>query len=243
MTHPAPEKETTMYPATTSENPPSDPPPAPVRPPRAWALSGALGGLVGLVGIFTTASLTAPAEQYRADNAGYVAALADRAGYVWAHQVVTVVAIVCLAVFAAGLRRYLGAQEPAGSLVPTLAAGGVSLVLVGLLIGGGISTELFFSLNAAAEYDPDVIAPQLTIYATMAWLWGGIGLTAAAVAVGGFRHGSVSRWFAVFSAVIAVLVAATQLAPVQYISLVPGGIWLVVAGVALAMRPRPGGRP
>ncbi|WP_431729303.1 hypothetical protein [Verrucosispora sp. TAA-831] len=231
-----------MHPATLPENPPSAAPPAPVRPPRAWALTGALGGLVGLVGIFTTAGLTAPAEPYSADNAGYVAALTDRAGYVWAHQVVTVVAIVCLAVFAAGLRRYLGAQEPAGSLLPTLAASGVGLVLVGLLIGGGISTELFFSLNAADEWDPDVIAPMLTIYSTMAWLWGGIGLTAAAVAVGGLRHGSVSRWFAVFSAVIAVLIAATQLAPVQYIALVPGGIWLVVAGVTLALRQRPGGR-
>ncbi|RIV41181.1 hypothetical protein [Micromonospora radicis] len=223
-----------MYPAPTPAGPTDGAPPQPVRPRRAWALTGALGGLVGLVGIFATATLTAPAEQFRADNADYVAAVADRTGYVWAHQVVTVVAIVCLAVFAAGLRRYLAAQEPADSLVPAVATTGIGLVLVGLLVGGGISTELFFALGAADQYDPDVIAPQLTIVATMAWLWGGIGLTAAAVAVGGFRHGSVSRWFAVFSAVVAGLVAATQLTPVQYIALVPAGIWTVVAGLALA---------
>ncbi|PZG21285.1 hypothetical protein C1I95_07960 [Micromonospora craterilacus] len=227
-----------MYSPTLPEQPADSRPLAPVRQPRAWALTGTVGGLVGLVGIFATATLTAPAEQFRGDNAQYVAALAGT-GYVWAHQVVTVVAIVCLAIFAAGLRRYLGAQEPAGSLVPMLAATGVGLVLVGLLIGGGISTELFFSLGSAEEYDPDVIAPQLTIFATMAWLWGGIGLTAGAVAVGGLRHGSVSRWFAVFSAVIALLVAATQLAPVQYIALVPGGIWVVVAGLALAFGQHP----
>ncbi|MEU6025081.1 hypothetical protein [Micromonospora sp. NPDC047134] len=223
-----------MYPATTPTGPTGRPPQA-VRPRRAWALSGAVGGLVGLVGIFTTATLTEPAEQFRGDNAEYVATLTERTGHVWAHQVVTVVAIVCLAVFAAGLRRYLAAQEPADSLVPTLAATGVGLVLVGLLVGGGISTELFFALGAAEQYDPDVIAPQLTIVATMTWLWGGIGLSAGAVAVGGLRHGSVSRWFAVFSAVIAVLIAATQLAPVQYIALVPAGIWTIVAGLVLAV--------
>ncbi len=228
-----------MHSATMPANPADSRPPAPVRHWRAWALTGTAGGLVGLVGLFATATLTAPAEEFRGDNADYVAAIAERTGYVWAHQVVTVVAIVCLAIFAAGLRRYLGAQEPAGSLVPTLAATGVSLVLVGLLIGGGISTELFFSLGEADQYDPDVIAPQLTIFATMAWLWGGIGLTAGAVAIGGLRHGSVSRWFAVFSAVIALLVAATQLAPVQYIALVPGGIWMIVAGLALAYGQRP----
>ena len=228
-----------MHSATMPANPADSRPPAPVRHRRAWALTGTAGGLVGLVGLFATATLTAPAEEFRGDNADYVAAIAERTGYVWAHQVVTVVAIVCLAIFAAGLRRYLGAQEPAGSLVPTLAATGVGLVLVGLLIGGGISTELFFSLREADQYDPDVIAPQLTIFATMAWLWGGIGLTAGAVAIGGLRHGSVSRWFAVFSAVIGLLVAATQLAPVQYIALVPGGIWMIVAGLALAYGQRP----
>ncbi|MEV6692085.1 hypothetical protein AB0M35_11530 [Micromonospora sp. NPDC051196] len=230
-----------MYPATTPAGPTEVPPQA-VRPRRAWAIAGATGGLVGLVGIFATATLTAPAEQFRADNAGYVAALVERTGYVWAHQVVTVIVIVCLAIFAAGLRRHLAAQEPADSLVPALAATGVGLVLVGLLVGGGISTELFFALGAAEQYDPDVIAPQLTIFATMTWLWGGIGLSAGAVAVGGLRHGSVSRWFAVFSVVIAVLIAATQLTPVQYIALVPAGIWTVVAGLALAFgqRPEPG---
>ncbi len=226
-----------MHPATTTADPTEVPPQA-VRPRRAWAIFGTVGGLVGLVGIFATATLTAPAEEFQADNAGYVAALSERTGYVWAHQVVTVVAIVCLAVFAAGLRRYLAAQEPADSLVPTLAATGVGLVLVGLVVGGGISTELFFALGAAEQYDPDVIAPQLTIVATMTWLWGGIGLTAGAVAVGGLRHGSVSRWFAVFSAVTAVLIAATQLTPVQYIALVPAGIWTIVAGLALAFGQR-----
>ncbi|MFI9530058.1 hypothetical protein [Micromonospora rosaria] len=223
-----------MQPLSTPVDPTDLSPPAAVRPRRAWALAGTVGGLVGLVGIFATATLTAPAEELRGDNAAYVAAIADGTGHVWAHQAVCAVVVVCLAVFGAGLHRYLGAQEPAGSLVPALAATGVGLVLVGLVVGGGIATELFFSLGAAEEYDPDVIAPQLTLFATMAWLWGGIGLTAGAVAVGGLRHGSVSRWLAVFSVVTALLVAATQLTPVQYIALVPGGIWVIVAGLALA---------
>lgn len=88
--------------------------------------------------------------------------------------------------------------------MPQLAAAGFWLTVGMLTVGGGISTELYWALNKVKHWDGDTIAAHTAIYNTMAWLWAGIGLTAAAVAVGGFRNGSVGRAFAVFSAVAAV---------------------------------------
>ncbi len=212
--------------------------PGPAAPPagRGWAVSGVIGGLTGLVGLFGVAQLTAPGREFNGDNAAFVAAIADRAAYVWAFQVVCVLAAGCIAVFAAGLRRHLIAQEPATSLVPSLAVAGLGLVVVMLTVGGGIATELYWALRDGT-WDADTIRGYIGIYDTMAWVWGGAGLTAAAVAAGGLRHGSVGRPFAVFSALTALLVAATQLTPVQYMALVPAAAWIVVAGLRFAIRP------
>jgi hypothetical protein len=213
----------TLQPATRSA--------APTR--RGWAVAGLVGAAVGVVGLFFTSGLTIPGYDHQGDNEAFAAAIAGRAWYAWGAQVVTVVAAACLAVFAAGLRRSLAAQEPAGSLVPGLAAAGVWLTVGMLLVGGGISTELYWALDNVENWDGDTIAAHTAIYNTMAWLWTGIGLTAATVAVGGFRNGSVG----VFSAVVAGLVAVTQAAPIQYMSLLPGALWLFVAGIRFLRTP------
>ena len=54
------------------------------------------------------------------------------------------------------------------------------------------------------------------------------------------RHGSVQRWIGWVSAVLATIVLASQLLPVQYLALLPGSLWLVVIGVGLARRERIG---
>ena len=77
---------------------------------------------------------------------------------------------------------------------------------------------------------------MVEVYNTIGWLWAGAGLSAAAVAVGGFRHGSASRWLAAVSAVLALLVAATQAFPAQYGALFPGALWVIVAGLGLGLR-------
>lgn len=55
--------------------------------------------------------------------------VAGRAALVWVNQAATVITDVCVVVFAAGLRRHLVAQEPAGSLVPGVAAAGLGLTV------------------------------------------------------------------------------------------------------------------
>ncbi|MFC8847214.1 MULTISPECIES: hypothetical protein [unclassified Micromonospora] len=213
--------------------------PEPAAPPgRAWALAGAVGGLTGLVGLFVTAGLTDVDTSVFADNARYVAAVAGREAYVWAFQILTTVSAACLAVFAVGLRRRLAAREISGSLLPEIAAAGPLLTAALLLVGGGVSTELYFNLLHAHETDADLVAALLSLYGTLPWVWAGIGLSAGALAVTGLARRAAGRWFGAFSLLMALAIAATQAVPLQYLALVPAGLWTTVAGLTFAVEQR-----
>ncbi|WP_409331799.1 hypothetical protein [Trujillonella humicola] len=212
------------------------PPVSPTRPPgRAWAWTGLAGALVGVPGLMLTGNTYDASTGVVEDNDALLAAVTGSAGLVWAQQVVCAVAATCLLVFAAGLHRSLARQEPAGSLVPGLAAAGLVVTAGALLVGGGICTELYWALAGDQPFDPDTVGAHLALYNTLPWLWGALGVSAAAVAVGGFRNGSVGRPIAVLSAVLAVLLAASQVLPVQYVAVLPGGTWVAVTALSAAL--------
>jgi len=206
---------------------------SPTAPRRAWANSGALAGVAGAVAIVASAAL-ATTEDAIADSALVVAEIQDKAAWVWAFQVATSVAALGLAVFGVGLRRRLDEQEPVGSLSSNLAMVGLLLAAGLSLVGGGISTQLFWWLQEPDKVDPDTVVADLEIYATFGWVWAGVGLAAGVVAWAGIAHDSVGRKLAWFSAVIAALIALTQLLPFQYMAAVPGALWCLVAGLAFA---------
>lgn len=204
---------------------------APAR--RWWAAAGLAAG-VGAFALFLgpATMLTVPTDAY-ADNADVVAELDGKAGWVWVFQTTGVALAVLLAIFAVGLRRRLAGQEPAGSLVPDLAALGLVLMAAMTLVGTGISTEMFHALRHADEADPDTIAAQFTIYNTMAWVWAGGLLTTGALAVAGLRHGSVGRGLGRFAAVMSGLLVVTQVLPFQYLAVAPMAIFLIVCGISM----------
>jgi hypothetical protein len=204
-------------------------------PGRAWAWTGAAGALVGAAGLLVTGNTYDVDTGVVADNAALARAVAENAGLVWAQQVLCAVVAGCFLVFAAGLHRYLGRQEPQGSLVPGVVAAGVVVTAAAVLVGGGISTELYWALTGDQPFDPDTVGAHLALYNTLPWLWAALGLSAAAVAVGGLRNGSVGRGTAWFSAGCALLLAATQAFPVQYAAVVPGALWVLGTGAALAL--------
>jgi len=211
---------------------------APGRTGRGWAWAGAAAGLAG-IGMIITSGAVVATEDALADNALVLQEVIDKEAFVWAFQALCSAAALGVAVFAAGLRRKLAAQAPADSLLPTLAASGLAAVAILLLVGGGISTELFWSLSQdLGKADPDTIGAHLSIFNTMAYVWAGIGLTAGAVAVAAIRHGSLPRWLGWFSAVVTVLVALVQLVPLQYMAAFAGAPWLIVAGIGLARAER-----
>jgi hypothetical protein len=203
------------------------------RRPRGWAYAGLLSGIGSFLFFLGPGMMLSTSTDALADNADVLAEVEGKAGWVWAFQTTGVALAVLLAIFAVGLRRRLAGQEPAGSLVPDLAGLGLILMSIMTLVGTGISTEMFHALRNADEVDPDTIATHLAIYNTMAWVWAGGMLTTGAIAVAGFRHGSVSRRLGRFAAVMTGLVVLTQVLPFQYLAVLPMSIFLIVCGVSM----------
>jgi hypothetical protein len=205
---------------------------------RGWARAGIAAGVVGLAAFVASTGGLAVTEEALADNALLVEEIAGKGAYIWAFQALMSAAAVGLVLFGAGLRRRLDEQEPVGSLTGTVALLGIGLTAALCLVGGGISTELFWELQAANEditqVDPDTIAANLGIYNTMGWVWAGVGLAAGAVAVAGLKHASVGRKLAWFSATMAGLIGLLQLIPLQYLAALPAALWCLVVGVAMS---------
>jgi hypothetical protein len=207
-----------------------------IRPGRGWAICGILGGLLG-VALFLLSGGLAVSTDDLADNQLVAEAVTDKAVFVWIYQVVAVAAAMLIAVFAAGIFRKLSQQAPAQSLAPMIAVGGLFLVSAMLLVGSGICTEMFFGLmQDTDELDPDTVAAQMAIFNTMGWVWVGAGLAAGAVALTGLRHGTVGRGLAIGSAVATFFIAAVNIAPLQYMALVPAALWMIGAGISFARR-------
>lgn len=205
---------------------------------RGWARCGIGAGIAGLA-IFALSGALVVGKSALADNADIAAKLTDKAPFVWAYQVLGVTAALLVAVFAAGLFRRLAQQSPAQSLAPMLSVGGLWLVSAMSLVGSGICTEMFYGLlQDTDELDPDTLAAQLTIFNTIGWVWIGAILTTGSVAVVGLKHGAVSRRLAIGSVVATVLLALTNLAPLQYMAMPVASLWLIGAGVSFARAER-----
>ncbi|GAA4559523.1 hypothetical protein [Pseudonocardia xishanensis] len=215
---------------------------APVRATRrtpfpAWAWCGVAAGVLGLGGLMATANLYDPAAGLLADNEGLLAAVRGSAWMVLVHQAVCAVVAPLLVVFGVGLLRRLRSALPEGSLLPGVAAAGVGLTAVALMVGAGLDTDFWWALPPSVGLDPDSVSGYVVFYNTIPWLWGGLALSAGATAVAGLRHRAVGRPTAWWALVCAVLVGATQLAPAQYGAVLPGALWL--ASAFTFARPRP----
>ena len=200
---------------------------------RGWAWAGLAAGLGGFaVFLGPATALVVPTDAY-ADNADVLAELAGEQGWVWGFQTGTTALAVLAVIFGVGLRRRLAGQEPAGSLLPDLSALGLVLVAALLLVGGGISTEMFHSLRNADELDPDTMGSHLAIFNTMAWVWAGGILTTGSVALAGLRHGAVGKGLARFAAVMTFLIGVTQVLPFQYLAVAPVALFLIVCSISM----------
>lgn len=207
-------------------------------PRRAWARIGAATGILAAVTFFGFGSLAVDENAF-ADNSLVHQAVLDKEIAVWLFQTSTALLAVGLVLFGAGLHRRLIRTEPRDSLVPTVAIAGVFLTAALTLAGGGISTEMFWSLvQDADKVDSDTIAAQLAIYDTLAWVWAGLGLTMGAVAWAARTNPAIPRWIGRVSIAGAALVALVQIVPLQYLAVVPGILWLVAVGVGFARTDR-----
>jgi hypothetical protein len=207
---------------------------------RLWAWAGVGAGLAGIVSIAASTQVDAVyAEGIEGNPTAVVARLAEQTGAILTFHTATLVSMLLLVVFAAGLRRRLADQLPSRSLVPDVAAAGLGLVAVAQLLGSGLTTEFVFGVN-----DPDAhVVPESAVFfghwvGTIPWLWVGAGLAGVALALAALRHGATARWVGWVGAVLGGLTLLLGVSPLQYMAGMTGPVWLLVTALALAVGDR-----
>lgn len=207
---------------------------------RAWAFAGVAAGLAGLAGIQASLSVDAVyREGARGDAEAITGLLADQRVNILVFHVLTMVAVVLLPVFAAGLRRRLAAQAPAGSLLPDVTFAGFLLTSVAGLMGTGLDTEFLFALG---DTEGGLVQESSAFFGhwigTIPWLWVGAGLAGVALAVAALRHGAAPRWIGWVAAVLGGLTLLLGISPLQYMAGFTGPLFLLVAALGFAFGDR-----
>jgi hypothetical protein len=207
---------------------------------RAWALVGAVAGLAGIVGIQASLQIDAVYNEKYAGDADKIAdRLSDYVPQLLALHFAMTSAAVLLLIFAAGLRRRLRMQAPAGSLLPDVAAGGLMLTAVAALMGAGFTTEIVFGVtDDSMPLDPEFAAVVGHWIGTVPWLWVGAGLTGVAVAVAALRHAAAPRWIGWAGAVLGGITLLFGLSPLQYMAGFTGPVLVLVLGLGFAFGDR-----
>nr|WP_198526336.1 hypothetical protein [Cellulosimicrobium sp. MM] len=141
--------------------------------PRAWAWTGVVAGVLGLVSIQSSMALGINWEETAGDAEAIVADLSGRTGTQVVFHTATIACALLVLVFAAGLKRRLDGQAPAGSILPTVAGWGLVLVSVAGLLGSGLDTQFLFGLGDTALIVPESGAFYSDWVATIPWLWVG----------------------------------------------------------------------
>jgi hypothetical protein len=152
----------------------------------------------------------------------------------------TLVGVVLLVVFGAGLRRRLQAQLPGDSLLPDVAYAGLLLTSVAGLMGSALDTEFG---SALVQTERVKVVPEVFVFyghwmGTVPWLWIGAGLTGVAVAAAALRHRAVPRWIGWVGAVLGGVTLAFGVSPLQYMAGMFGPllITIIAAGFLLGDR-------
>ena len=207
---------------------------------RAWAYVGAAAGLAGVVGIQASLQIDAVYdEKYAGDAERITDRLGDDVPQLLVLHVAMTGAAVLLLIFAAGLRRRLRAQAPAGSLLPDVAAGGLMLTAVAGLMGAGFTTEIVFGVtDDTVPIDPEFAAVVGHWIGTIPWLWVGAGLTGVTVAVAALRHAAAPAWLGWVGAVLGGVTLLIGLSPLQYMAGFTGPVLVLVLGLGFAFGDR-----
>ncbi|MGH1561141.1 hypothetical protein [Mumia sp. DW29H23] len=209
---------------------------APVRT-RAWAVSGVVAAVLGLVTIVVSMGLWDPDLDY-SDPTAIAERLSDAKGQLIVMHVAMVTGIVALVVFALGLLRRLGATLPAGSLLGGVAASGIGLTAVANLLGSGLDTEFLFAAEVVEKDVPETIAFYNHWIATIPWLWVGAGLTGVAIAVAALKHKAAPRWIGIVGATLGALTLLVGISPLQYMAGFVGPVWLLVTAIGFTVGDR-----
>lgn len=210
------------------------------KPGSAWAVSGLLTGLFGMVGIAASTKIDAVYDPAIAGNPAAIAdKLATQTPALLVMHTTMLFAAVLAAPFAAGLRRRLATQTLPGSLLPDVSAIGLVLVSVAGLMGTALDTEFIFGLN---QKDAHVVPEVAVLYGhwtgTVPWLWVGAGITGIAVAAAALKHAAAPRWIGWLAAILGGLTLLVGVSPLQYMAGFTGPVLVLILGIGFAVGDR-----
>ncbi len=201
---------------------------------KGWVLAGIGAGLAGIVTVVGSSLANAVYDENLAGNAvGITEKLAEQTVPILAMHTAAMLSAVLLLVFAAGLRRRIMHAMPEGSLLPQVAASGLLLVSVALLMGSALTTEFVFGVQ-----DPDLLVPETAAFfghwiGTVPWLWVGAGVAALALGIAGRRSKTIPAWLTWFSLAFGALTLFLGISPAQYMAGMTGPLWLTIAAIGL----------
>jgi hypothetical protein len=222
-------------PATAPAPPTRTPRP---RTPRSWAWTGVAAGALAMAGIQASMAVGVNWEAVAGDPDAIVADLGTRTTELLVFHTATILSALLVLVFAAGLKRRLDAQAPAGSLVPTVAGWGLVLVSVAGLLGTGLDTQFIFGFA-----EPDLLVASSGAFysdwvATIPWLWVGAGVTGVALGVAALKHGAAPTWIGIVGLVLGGITLLAGVSPLQYLAGFTGPLWLLVTALGFALGDR-----
>lgn len=196
-----------------------------------WA--GPAAGVVGALATMMSSTAVARGDR-RSDPAAAVGEAFDGlAPVLKASSALGLVGVALVVVFVAELRARLDAAEPEGSTVPGLAWAG------GVMAGAALSVAFIVTAVAGTLVDEGYRDTTLEVFGALAdnlafAAWAPLGLTMAAVAVGGLRRNAVPRWLGIVSAGTTAVLVAALLSGLPFAAWVLACAWLVAAGVDTA---------
>ena len=120
-------------------------------------------------------------------------------------------------------------------LIPAIVLGGGLMTTAGLFVGYG-----FAALAGGSAYEQRAATTVAALYAIMDsfayFMWTGLGLVTAGVAVAGIRRGSFPRWLGWMSAIFTLIFVGLAFLP--FISWFPALVWLLVVSIGLLVSER-----
>lgn len=205
---------------------------------RAWAWTGVAAGVLGITSIQASMALGSNWAEVAGDADAMVADLGTRTGTLLLFHTTTIVCALLVLVFAAGLKRRLDGQAPAGSLLPTVAGWGLVLTSVAGLLGSGLDTQFMFAVQ-----DPSMMVAESGAFygdwvATIPWLWVGAGLAGVSVGLAALRHGAAPRWIGVVGLALGGIALLAGVSPFQYLAGFVAPVWLLVTALGFALGDR-----
>jgi hypothetical protein len=234
---------TAVHPLLPTVQPPqvastASPGPGVAAPGRRWAGFGVLAAVAAAVALGAEGALTAYYDPAVAGDAARVAAdVADHKAALTVFHAAGAGCAVLLIPFAAGLQRRLRVALGATSSLPAVAGFGVLVTSMVMVMGTALDTDLAIFVPPADGIPPEHVSFYAHWTGSVPSLWTAAGVTGLAL-FAAWRRGAVSRAQGLTGLLLGGLAAGLGVSPLEYMSVIPGVLWLLVASAMFLLGDR-----